>query len=105
MIQHAAQFADARIPFIFDPGQGLPILSGAELSRMVSQAAWVTVNDYEGQLLTQKTSWGVREVTGRVGPLIVTRGAGGDVIRTRVGQSAVPWAPVPRAAERLRLAR
>src|SRR5205807_718688 len=93
MIQHAAQFADARIPFIFDPGQGLPILSGAELSRMVSQATWVTVNDYEWQLLTQKTSWGVREVTERVSALIVTRGAAGSVIHTRDGELAIPCAP------------
>ncbi|TLY58660.1 MAG: carbohydrate kinase family protein [Gammaproteobacteria bacterium] len=93
MIQHAAQFADARIPFIFDPGQGLPILSGEELSRMVSQATWVTVNDYEWQLLTQKTSWGVREVTERVSALIVTRGAAGSVIHTQDGELAIPCAP------------
>jgi len=93
MIQHAAQFAAARIPFIFDPGQGLPMFSGEELARFVGQATWVTVNDYEWQLLQQKTGWNVRELTQRVAALIVTRGAAGSVIHTRDAQIAIPCAP------------
>ena len=93
MIQHAAQFAAARIPFIFDPGQGLPMFSGEELARFVGQATWVTVNDYEWQLLQQKTGWNVREFTQRVAALIVTRGAAGSVIHTRDGELAIPSAP------------
>jgi adenosine kinase len=93
MIQHAAQFAAARIPFIFDPGQGLPMFSGEELARFVGQATWVTVNDYEWQLLQQKTGWSVREFTQRVAALIVTRGAAGSVIYTRDGELAIPSAP------------
>ena len=93
MIQHAAQFAAARIPFIFDPGQGLPMFSGEELARFVGQATWVTVNDYEWQLLQQKTGWNVRELTQRVAALIVTRGAAGSVIHTRDGELAIPSAP------------
>jgi adenosine kinase len=93
MIEHAAQFAAAGIPFIFDPGQGLPVLSGEELSRMVSQARWVTVNDYEWELLQQKTGLSVREITQRVSALIVTRGAAGSVIHTREGELAIPCAP------------
>ena len=93
MIQHAAQFAAARIPFIFDPGQGLPMFSGEELARFVGQATWVTVNDYEWQLLQQKTGWSVRELTQRVAALIVTRGAAGSVIYTRDGELAIPSAP------------
>jgi len=92
MIQHAAQFAAARIPFIFDPGQGLPMFSGAELAHFISQATWVTVNDYEWQLLQQKTGWGVGELTQRVAALIVTRGAAGSVIHTRDGEIAIPCA-------------
>ena len=92
MIQHAAQFAAARIPFIFDPGQGLPMFSGAELAHFISQATWVTVNDYEWQLLQQKTGWGVGELTQRVAALIVTRGAAGSVIHTRDGEVAIPCA-------------
>jgi len=93
MIQHAAQFAAARIPFIFDPGQGLPMFSGEELARFVGQATWVTVNDYEWQLLQQKTGWNVGELTQRVAALIVTRGAAGSVIHTRDGELAIPSAP------------
>jgi len=93
MIQHAAQFAAARIPFIFDPGQGLPMFSGEELARFVGQATWVTVNDYEWQLLQQKTGWNVHELTQRVAALIVTRGAAGSVIHTRDGEIAIPCAP------------
>ena len=93
MIQHAAQFAAARIPFVFDPGQGLPMFSGEELARFVGQATWVTVNDYEWQLLQQKTGWNVRELTQRVAALIVTRGAAGSVIHTRDGEIAIPCAP------------
>ena len=93
MIQHAAQFAAARIPFIFDPGQGLPMFSGEELARFVGQATWVTVNDYEWQLLQQKTGWSVAELTQRVAALIVTRGAAGSVIYTRDGELAIPSAP------------
>jgi adenosine kinase len=93
MIQHAAQFAAARIPFIFDPGQGLPMFGGEELARFVGQATWVTVNDYEWQLLQQKTGWGVGELTQRVAALIVTRGAAGSIIYTRDGQLAIPSAP------------
>ena len=93
MIQHAAQFAAARIPFVFDPGQGLPMFSGEELARFVGQATWVTVNDYEWQLLQQKTGWNVHELTQRVAALIVTRGAAGSVIHTRDGEIAIPCAP------------
>jgi adenosine kinase len=94
MIQHAAQFAAARIPFIFDPGQGLPMFSGEELAQFVGQATWVTVNDYEWQLLQQKTGWSVGEVMQRVAALIVTRGAAGSIIYTRDGELAIPSAPV-----------
>ena len=55
MVQHAAQFAAAEIPFIFDPGQGLPMFDGEELRTFIAQATWVAVNDYEWQVLQQKT--------------------------------------------------
>ncbi|HYX75460.1 MAG TPA: carbohydrate kinase family protein [Steroidobacteraceae bacterium] len=94
MIEHAAQFAAAGIPFIFDPGQGLPMFGPEELQRFLSQARWVTVNDYEWQLLQQKSRWGVREITSRVEALIVTLGAAGSVIHTRGEEILVPAAPV-----------
>ncbi|HEY4065935.1 MAG TPA: carbohydrate kinase family protein [Burkholderiaceae bacterium] len=55
MLRHAEQLAEAKIPFIFDPGQGLPMFDGAELMRFVGQASWITVNDYEGQMLCERT--------------------------------------------------
>jgi len=54
MISHAQQLADAGIPFVFDPGQGLPMFDGTELQRFVGQARWVTVNDYEGHMLCER---------------------------------------------------
>jgi adenosine kinase len=93
MLEHAAQFAQLRIPFIFDPGQGLPLFGAAELQRFVSQARWLTVNEYEWQLLQQKSGWGAGEVLERVEALIVTRGAAGSTITTRAGEIAIPAAP------------
>ena len=82
MLEHATQFAAAEIPFIFDPGQGLPMFGGEELRQFVEQAAWVTVNDYEWQLLKQRTGWDVGDLKRRVKGLIVTRGAKGSMIYT-----------------------
>jgi adenosine kinase len=80
MLQHAAQFADKNIPFIFDPGQGLPMFSGAELLRFVEQSNWVTVNEYEGQLLAERTGLSHAQLADRVKAFIVTRGAEGSLI-------------------------
>ena len=92
MVEHAEQFAKLGIPFIFDPGQGLPMFDAADLDRFVEQANWVAVNDYEWQLLQQKTGWTVRDLTRRVEALIVTRGHKGSVIHTEDGQLEIPCA-------------
>jgi adenosine kinase len=92
MLQHAQQFAAAGIPFIFDPGQGLPLFGGEELRRFITQARWVALNDYEWQLVQQKSSWGVGEVLEHAEALIVTRGAAGSSIFTRTGELAIPVA-------------
>lgn len=92
MIEHAEQFAELGIPFIFDPGQGLPMFAAAELHRFIEQADWVTVNDYEWQLLQQKTGLTARDITQRVAALIVTRGHKGSSIYTREGELAIPCA-------------
>ena len=99
MIEHAAQFVAAGIPFVFDPGQGLPMFGAEELQRFISQARWVTVNDYEWQLLQQKSHWGVREITSRVEALIVTLGAAGAVIHTRGEEILIPPAPVQQVVD------
>lgn len=92
MVEHSEQFADLSIPFIFDPGQGLPMFDAADLDNFIDQANWVAVNDYEWQLLQQKTGWTVRDLTERVQALIVTRGHKGSVIYTEDGQFEIPCA-------------
>jgi len=92
MIQHAEQFAAAKIPFIFDPGQGLPMFGGEDIKRFIDQATWVAVNDYEWELVQQKTGWTAKDVTQRVKALIVTRGAQGSVIYTPEGEVQIPCA-------------
>ena len=92
MIQHADGFAEAGIPFIFDPGQGLPMYDGKDLKRFVEQATWVAVNDYEWQMIQQKTGWSESDVTQQVEALIVTRGAEGSVIHTKGGPITIPCA-------------
>ena len=90
MVEHAAQFVDAGIPFIFDPGQGLPMFDGDELKHFVDQATWVAVNDYEGQLLSERTGWSVEEIAGQVDALIVTRGGSGSTIYAEGKQMDIP---------------
>jgi adenosine kinase len=92
MIQHANQFADAGIPFIFDPGQGLPMYDGKDLKRFVEQATWVAVNDYEWQMIQQKTGWTESDVTQLADALIITRGADGSSIYTKGGPIQIPCA-------------
>jgi adenosine kinase len=92
MIQHAQQFAAAGIPFIFDPGQGLPMFGGDDLKRFIDQASWVAVNDYEWELVQQKTGWKHTDVVQRVNALIVTRGASGSVIYTPEGEIGIACA-------------
>lgn len=98
MIRHAQQFAEAGIPFVFDPGQGLPMFDGEDLKRFIEQCTWVTVNDYEWQLLRERTGWDVADVTARAEALIVTRGAEGSVIHTKGNLHEIPAAR-PRAVE------
>jgi adenosine kinase len=74
MLQHAEQFEAAGIPFVFDPGQGLPMFDGRELAGFVERADWVAVNDYEGKMLSERTGWSSAEISKRVQGLVVTLG-------------------------------
>ncbi len=80
MLEHAQQFADAGIPFIFDPGQGMPMFDGDELKQFVELASHVTLNDYEWQLLRERTGLTEEQVAERVEALIITRGGNGSDI-------------------------
>ncbi|MCW8197940.1 carbohydrate kinase family protein [Verminephrobacter aporrectodeae subsp. tuberculatae] len=77
MLEHAAQFVAAGIPFVFDPGQGLPMFNGAELARFIDQASWLTVNDYEGRMLCERTGWSMAQIARKLRGLVVTLGAQG----------------------------
>ncbi|MDO8720454.1 MAG: carbohydrate kinase family protein [Polaromonas sp.] len=77
MLQHSEQFKAAGIPFVFDPGQGLPMFDGQELAHFVELASWVTVNDYEARMLSERTGWSCAEISRRVQGLVVTLGAEG----------------------------
>jgi adenosine kinase len=95
MIEHAAQFAAAKIPFIFDPGQGLPMFGGTELKEFIEQATWVAVNDYEWGLLQQKTGLTAEDIAAKVDALIVTKGAAGSVIYTSGRTFDIPCVKPP----------
>jgi len=92
MIEHAAQFAAASIPFIFDPGQGLPMFGGDELKHFIAQATWVAVNDYEWGMLQERTGWTAAELMSRVDALIVTRAGEGSEIHAQGRSLHVPAA-------------
>ena len=78
MLEHATQLAAAGIPFVFDPGQGLPMFDGAELKRFVSQARWVAVNDYEARMLCDRTGESLESLsTSHLAGVVVTLGADG----------------------------
>jgi adenosine kinase len=77
---HVEQFKRAGIPFVFDPGQGLPLFSGPELVEMIDAATYVAVNDYEGRLLAERTGLALEAIAERVDALIVTLGGDGSAI-------------------------
>ncbi len=83
MIEHATQFQGLGIPFIFDPGQGIPMFNGDELKIFIEQASWITVNDYEWQMMQKQTGISPHEATEMVKALIITRGSEGSVIYTQ----------------------
>ncbi|MDM0000221.1 carbohydrate kinase family protein [Variovorax sp. J22P240] len=90
MVQHAEQFKAADIPFVFDPGQGLPMFDGKELAHFVDLASWVVVNDYEGKMLAQRTGWSLAEISKRVRGLVVTLAAEGCEVWTHGESEHVP---------------
>ena len=99
MIQHAAQFHEAGIPFVFDPGQGLPMFDGADLMKFLEQATWAAFNDYEFQLVRQRTGKSIDELMHTVQALIVTHGAKGSTIYTENNTLSIPVAKVNRLAD------
>ena len=95
MLQNAAEFAELGIPFIFDPGQAMPLFNGEEFRAFIDKADYVVVNDYESNLLQQRTGWSPEDIAQRVKAYIVTQGPRGSMIRTGDGVT-----PIPPAHER-----
>jgi adenosine kinase len=77
---HAAQFKESDIPFIFDPGQGMPMFNGEELLQFIEQATWLTLNDYESELMQERTGLSLEEIAAKVEALIITLGGQGSKI-------------------------
>ena len=92
MVQHARQFAHAGIEFVFDPGQQLPRFDATELRNFVELSSWVTVNDYEGKMLCDRTEWSCAEISRRVRGMIVTLGADGSEVWVDGHNTRVPAA-------------
>ncbi|WP_049623469.1 carbohydrate kinase family protein [Frateuria defendens] len=82
MLQHSADFAARGVPFIFDPGQAMPLFTGEEFRTMIGQADYVIVNDYESQLLQSRTGWDAEEIARHTKAYIVTLGPRGSLIHT-----------------------
>jgi adenosine kinase len=98
MIDHARQLAEAGIPFVFDPGQGLPLFNGEELLAFLDQADWLTLNDYECRLYQERTGRPLAELAARVRALVVTRGGEGSEIHAGGRVHRIP-AVVPSAVK------
>ena len=90
MVEHAQDLAKAGIPYLFDPGQGLPMFSGEELLALMAKARALTVNDYEARIVEQKTGRSVEQIAAQIGAVVVTRGGEGSAVYTREGRLEVP---------------
>jgi adenosine kinase len=90
MLQHAREFHEAGIPFLFDPGQGLPMYNGEELLDFIDKADYIAVNDYEGQLLQERTGKTLEALAKLVKGLVVTRGSEGSIIYANGQQIEIP---------------
>lgn len=99
MVQHSAQFAEQNTPFIFDPGQGLPMFNGDELMTFLDQASYAIFNDYESELLLEKTGLTLPQVAEKVSALIVTRGAKGSEIHVEGDVINIACAPISQAVD------
>jgi adenosine kinase len=89
MIQHSRDFVKEGIPHIFDPGQGITLFDGDELKQFIEEATYIVVNDYEFQLLKEKTGLNGKTIANQVDAMIVTMGSKGSILRTREGATEI----------------
>ena len=99
MIEHSAQFAEQKIPFFFDPGQGLPMFGGEEIMTFLDQATYAIVNDYESEMMLEKTGLTLDQLAEKVDTLIITRGASGSEVYTNGELIKVASAPISDAVD------
>jgi len=99
MIEHAQQFAQAGIPFIFDVGQAVPLFNGEELRSFIDRAAWAALNDYEASVVSERTGWSSEAMAAKLRALIVTRGAEGAWIFADGKRYEIPAAPISQASD------
>ena len=99
MLQNSREFAEAGIPFIFDPGQAMPLFNGKELTQMIEQATYVTVNDYESNLLQDKTGLSDKQIAERVQAYLITRGPKGSEVHSKDGMLQIPAATAMRVVD------
>jgi adenosine kinase len=99
MLQHAREYREAGIPFIFDPGQGLPMFSGDELLEFVRLAEYVTVNDYEAQMLQERTGQSIEQLAKRVKAVVVTLGPRGSVVYAGSSPIEIPCVEAPQLVD------
>ena len=99
MLQHATEFAERKVPFIFDPGQAMPLYNGEEFRAFIEQSQYVTVNDYESNLLQTRTGWDEKQIADRVTAYIVTRGPKGSLIHTTKETFDIPAAHERRVSD------
>jgi adenosine kinase len=99
MLQNSREFAESGIPFIFDPGQAMPLFNGKELTQMIEQATYVTVNDYESNLLQDKTGLSEKQIAERVQAYLITRGPKGSEVHSKGGMLQIPAATAMRVVD------
>ena len=99
MIQHAHDFAAESVPFMFDPGQNLPLFSKEELMTFLEQATWCVMNDYESQLMMNTTGESINTLAQHVDALVVTRGGEGSVVYTGDDEIGIPTVNVGNAVD------
>lgn len=99
MIQNAREFAECGIPFIFDPGQAMPLFNGEELRDFIEQADYVVVNDYESNLLQQRTGWDEKQIVARTKAYITTLGPRGAIVHTPEKSHEIPPAHERRVVD------
>jgi adenosine kinase len=99
MVQHAQQFADHGIPFVFDLGQAMPLFNGEELDWFIARAQYVTLSDYEARVVCERTRQSLEQIAGKVEALIVTLGEHGSDLYVGGGKAHIPVAPARKVVD------